>query len=38
MTRPELFAHVLSWIVTAVLACLIGFAMAMAYWVVVSGI
>jgi hypothetical protein len=37
MTRFELLARVWSWVVTAVLACVLGVAMAVAYWVIVSG-
>ena len=38
MTRFELLARVWGWVVTAVMACLLGAVMAIAYWVVVSAI
>jgi hypothetical protein len=38
MTRFELLARVCGWVVTAVLACLLGAVLAMAYWVVVSAL
>ncbi len=38
MTRFELFTRVWTWVVTAVLACLLGAVMAIAYWVVASAI
>ncbi len=38
MTRFELFARVWGWVVKAVLACLLGVIMAIAYWVVASAI
>jgi len=38
MTRFELLRRVWGWVVTVVLACLLGAVMAIAYWVVVSAI